>query len=82
MKQLPPLLLLPLLLAPTHPLPAALLQSDFLAPNDGFIVLDTVTNPAWLTPFYTRGEAYNSVAVQARVATHNSRYTTAAETID
>ena len=39
---------------------AGLLKQDFLTPNDGLLVRDTVTNLEWLTPVYTKGNTYNN----------------------
>lgn len=61
--------------------PAALVRTDFLNPNDGFIVQDNTTNLEWLTPFYTRGLVYNAPAVQTLIANHNFRYATATEAL-
>lgn len=58
---------------------AGLLKQDFLTPNDGLLVRDTVTNLEWLTPVYTRGNTYNNVFVQGVLTTYGFRYATATE---
>lgn len=60
---------------------AALIKQDFLAPNDGFLILDTATNTEWLTPFYTRNQTYNNAFVANLISTYGFRYATAAEAI-
>ena len=58
---------------------AGLLKQDFLTPNDGLLIRDTVTNLEWLTPVYTRGNTYNNVFVQGVLSTYGFRYATATE---
>lgn len=58
---------------------AGLLKQDFLAPNDGLLVRDTVTNLEWLTPVYTKGNTYNNLFVQGVLTTYGFRYATATE---
>ena len=61
---------------------AGLLKQDFLAPNDGLLVRDTVTNLEWLTPVYTKGNPYNNAFVQGVLTTYGFRYATATEAFD
>ncbi len=53
---------------------AGLLKQDFLTPNDGLLIRDTVTNLEWLTPVYTRGNTYNNVFVQGVLSSYGFRY--------
>ena len=61
---------------------AGLLKQDFLAPNDGLLVRDTVTNLEWLTPVYTKENPYNNAFVQGVLTTYGFRYATATEAFD
>lgn len=63
------------------PVQAALAKADFLAINDGLLVIDSVTNLEWLTPVHTRGQPYNNAIVQGIIAEHGFRYATAPEVI-
>jgi len=61
---------------------AALVKGDFLTPGDGFLITDTSTHLEWLTPYYTKGNAYNDATVQALINTYGFRYATASETLN
>lgn len=58
---------------------AGLVKQNFLTPNDGLLIQDTVTNLEWLTPVYTKGNTYNNVFVQGILSTYGFRYATATE---
>lgn len=59
---------------------AALVKGDFQSIGDGFLFTDTGTNLEWLTPFFTRGHAYNDDFVQGLIEKNGFRYATAVET--
>lgn len=59
---------------------ATLVKTDFLNPNDGLIVSDSLTGFEWLTPLYTKGYEHGSPFIEGIIANHGFRYGTAEET--
>lgn len=55
---------------------AALQREDFRSANDGALVVDTNTNLEWLSPVFTKGQSFNSIAAgyQNLVTTEGFRY--------
>lgn len=51
-------------------------------PGDGFLIADGATNLEWLTPFYTRGDAFNDSTVQSLITSYAFRYATSTEVLD
>lgn len=69
------------LTALTAPAGATLVQGDFLAMGDGYLITDTATQLEWLTPYYTRSHVYNDAYIQGLITNYGFRYATAAETL-
>jgi hypothetical protein len=72
-----------LLLVSVAPLAnATLVKSDFLIPGDGYLVTDESTQLQWLTPYYTRANAFNNIFVQNLINTYDFRYATGLEVLN